>query len=315
MFPKGKRLIWWFVVPALISFSIVGYKPFVAWLTWWRIEREATVAAQEGHLLKAVSLYEKGVKHYPNDGTFKLRLAKLYQRQGRLKEATSLFQRGFRQQHTPTLTDRLNYARLLAHQKQWNDAVNQYRQALHEHGKNRTSFYELGHFYQQAAQEAQEKGYTQSRSFLLNNAQYYLKETLKLAPDYEPALFSLGTVYLAQRDWGRAVKQFCDVIVSNPQHDQARYQVGYALTQMGYPGLGGDTMQQAIAQMDDSLKQRENSEKVAFDEAQLETIDLLKSHYLQWRQSYYSSSQPKQGLNPADLPEGCLKAKDAENAG
>lgn len=292
------------IAVVLLGTAVVFYQPFTRWLTWWKIEREGQIAIEQKRYTTAMELYREGTKKYPNDTVFPLRLAFVYQKKGRVNDALRLYREGMQRNKKPPLQARLNYARLLQTQNDWNSAVDQYREALHTYGPKALTFYELGRFYVKTGKVAQEKGYPQTKGFQLRTAIYYLDLALKEDEHYYPARYVLGEAHQAREEWQQAMAAFCKLTEAQPQHSDAWYQLGYSLSQLGYVDPGAELMQYAI-----SLAQSKAEQETGYDKA-YRHHQTLKDHYQLLRQSKARASSKTPQILPnsfgKDVPHRCL---------
>jgi tetratricopeptide (TPR) repeat protein len=287
----------WFLVPMVLGFILVFAKPVQQWVQWWHLEREGIVAIQEGRDTDAALRYQEALKTFPKDGHFKLQLAKVWHYQGRFKEAKLLYQQGMAEEAAPRLQDYLNYARLLASHKQWNDAITQYQLAIKHYGKTHLLLSDLGYYYDRLASEAAQKGYPDAEAGMAQWSTYYYQQALALNPTYPPALYGHGLGAMKSKQWGKAAGSLCSLVKAQPRHWLAWYQLGFSLMNLGMTPQGLGLSQGALKKMAEVDPQETYAKQIAQYNQHLQLLRQVQKR---------SGTPPPPPEEPKGLTEDCL---------
>jgi tetratricopeptide (TPR) repeat protein len=199
-----------------------------------------------------VDVLTKAVVRYPKDAAFHLALAKMYDSLGYKQRA--IIHYFYALQCDPKLYSALlGAARLSRLNQQWHVARLLYQRALHLNPRDPVLLTELGDLYLDAAQALPEPtrsyewaAYAYRRSFRLQWAAYYFKKSLQRRSKHFRTRFELGYIRLEQRQALAAAWNFCKALAIKPNRYEARYNLGLALLEGGFPKHGYATLKQAV---------------------------------------------------------------------
>jgi Tfp pilus assembly protein PilF len=133
-------------------------------------------------------------------------LASIYQNEGRLQEAISLYNKALMMDyHSPETHYQLGriYRGLGNEEK----AMEEFFAAVKDDPENADIHYEIGNLM--------------SKKGWYSEAIFQYKKALENNPDHEDALYDLGILYLRQRDYGLAAMQFRKLLILEPENKMA----------------------------------------------------------------------------------------------
>src|SRR5690625_3813176 len=128
----------------------------------------------------------------------------------------------------------------------------EYRKALSKHEENAEASYNFGHLYGDKDMEME------SMSYLLRTAKHAKTKDLK-----HKAFHNLGNAYMAQKDYGQAVRAYEDALRNNPTDDETRYNLAIAkdmLEKNPEQDQDNDRDQDQDEESSDDQNSRENKE-------------------------------------------------------
>ncbi|MFQ5935067.1 MAG: tetratricopeptide repeat protein [Acidiferrobacterales bacterium] len=202
---------------------------------------------------------------------------------------------------------RLNYARYLVDLTQWEKAREQFLLVLEQSPNDADSLYAIGLL-----------------SLQINNiddAENYLKQTLKLRPDHQQARIYLGQIAEERKDYAQAGRWYREVILGE-YYFEAQTRLGVVMARQGDLDGAREHLRRIQPQTDNQRVQLYLAEEQILREAKQydEALSLLDSALEQVPKNQdllYARALIAEKLDKIDLTEGDLRAilqQDPDNA-
>jgi|GEM_PF-2059260 len=236
-----------FILPGIIVGVLAfNYQRLLDYAQTVMLKNETQQAIRRGHWDKAVALYEQAWKAHPQVVDIGIKLAWLYQKNKQYKEAEGQY-RHILLRFPTNLTARMGLIRLLKTQpERINEAVDQAKIALLRNKDNTMLLNEIGDIYNDRAQMPEESRES-VREWLARQAVYYYQHSLEKNPKQFAPTFHLGVAYHGMKNWEAAANAYCEALLINPDHYQARYNLGMALSMLNFPDAGFRQLDRASA--------------------------------------------------------------------
>jgi tetratricopeptide (TPR) repeat protein len=263
-----RNILTGFVLPGIIvAILAMNYQRLLDFAQTLQLKNEAQSAIQSEQWDKAIALYGDAWKAHPQTEEYGLKLAWAYRQNKQLAESEAQY-RQVLLRFPHSLNAQLGLIDLIKNQPgRVNEAIDQAQSALKEHRAQTALLNLIAGIYAERA-EMPEENRESIRLWLSQQAAYYYSRSLEKNPKQFEPLFHLALAEHRQKHWKEAAMAYCQALLDQPNHYQARYNLGMALTAIGYPDAGFRQLDRATAilaeagQMDLAMKVATQVQKV-----------------------------------------------------
>lgn len=214
---------------------------------------------------RAISVYDEAQNKFPSDRTaFRLRIAQVKVAQGKAKEAIGIVDQALKDdpKSNDALTLRASLQLQYGGKEKQQEAINDLQTLLSRTPSNAVVRYNLARAYHSRGD--------------LDAARVQYLEAIKLAPNFVTSHLGLGQVYLAKRDFGKAISEAEAALKLDAGNVPARVIRINGLTNSG-------NLAQARTDVVAYLKEKPDSPDLQF---QLAVIDFIEGHLKEAEQSF-----------------------------
>jgi tetratricopeptide (TPR) repeat protein len=284
-----RNLLTSFILPGIIVGVLAfNYQRLMDYAQTVMLKNEAQQAIKAGRWDKAVILYEQAWKAHPQVPDIGIKLAWLYQKNRQIKEAEGQY-RNLVLRFPTNLTARLGLIQVLKTQPdRINEAIDQAKIALLRNKDSITLLNTVGDLYNDRAQMPEENRES-VREWLSKQAVYYYQRSLEKNPKQFDPIFHTGVAYHGMKNWEAAANAYCDALLIKPDHYQARYNLGMALSMLNFPDAGFRQLDRASAILSEEGRM-DMAMKVAMN------VQTVKNSI------YESREKPKSDLGGSKIP-------------
>lgn len=219
---------------------------------------------------QAIAIYTQSLDKFPSDKTsFRLRIAQVKVAQGKPQEAISIVEQALNEdpKSNDALTLRASLQLQYGGKEKQQAAINDLQTLLSRTPSNAVVRYNLARAYHSRGD--------------LDAARVQYMEAIRLAPTFLASHLGLGQVYLAKRDFGKAISEAEAALATDPSNVPARVIRINALTNSG-------NLAQARTDAATYLKDKPDSPDLQF---QVAVIDFIDGHLKEAEESFRNLRQ------------------------
>lgn len=187
--------------------------------------RRADEFTQKTHFPQAEMVLKEGLKQWPTEAMFHLKLAYIYHQQKMYPQAQTHYEKGLAL-HPTAHTFRHHYARLLQQLRKPNQAIYMYRLILRAHPNHLPSVLDLAELYRFMGNRANTLGFDKERDRLWNFSEDYYIFAIKLNANTPKAWYGLADLLYRDGQYAAAKASYCQVLHHLPHYQAAWFNLG-----------------------------------------------------------------------------------------